>query len=718
MKLININYYLLVASVLFLLSSNPLSYPVEIQIDRQDIQWQEGYLYTYKLDPDIPLTHSIVYDSSNGHRNSRLQLTENGISLPLAHSVHEYIVERGEGRFSHWHEYLYFSSSDNLDPRKNHTYKIIATAELNPILIALSWLIFLCSCLTILFIHSERITKKLTSNIKHLIAFILILIFSICVLYLSLDHTKIEILHHDDSGNIASMAAAELWPDRFTNDPVFNNKDNYSFYGSILIDMTQALSIISNDIGTAFKLSIFFIVFTQLTGFYLLGISLKLKFVYSLCLAIISLPPVYIWGSELWGIFHTPLARMLAYAIFPFALIIFVRTKSLSLKFLVITFSLLGGITYIYPSASPSIAFAGLIGCFALKPEHISWEKLLSWLLASGLVYLIVSSLFIYSYHASTGQMYATQDKNYFFIELQEIFFNKAGRIYSDSIYATLSAIRGDYIPWSWRWSLWIFGILGTIFVWSKSIPEQQHVKFMSLFMIGIIISSSGVSYIDQCIASFFDRKPYQADLIRNLRFTIPILLILNFILLKLLFNRLVYKFPNTNINYISSLCIITLTFSWWIYHPTSITNSLWDLSRPLNTSYSSKNSDLELIIEDASTLEENSLFLPLENEIAGAALRYGALQPVLFLKEDLNNIIYAGGHYGNHWLEVRDSINILSSTNDIYTRETNIKFLQDKYNVKYYLYNKNDLSKPLYLYLTQNQKIIAKRRDWIISSP
>jgi 2-polyprenyl-3-methyl-5-hydroxy-6-metoxy-1,4-benzoquinol methylase len=50
---------------------------------------------------------------------SSLQIFENGVPLGPPHSDHASIRELGGGRFSHWGEWLYFSSSGNLPPGRN-----------------------------------------------------------------------------------------------------------------------------------------------------------------------------------------------------------------------------------------------------------------------------------------------------------------------------------------------------------------------------------------------------------------------------------------------------------------------------------------------------------------------------------------------------------------------------------------------------------------------
>ncbi|WP_207533056.1 pectate lyase family protein [Desertivirga arenae] len=66
-------------------------------------------------------------DSDLNRSKSTIRIFENGVELGPSHSRHTEIVSDGKGRFSHWRSDLYFSSSDNTDPRINgrkYTYVI------------------------------------------------------------------------------------------------------------------------------------------------------------------------------------------------------------------------------------------------------------------------------------------------------------------------------------------------------------------------------------------------------------------------------------------------------------------------------------------------------------------------------------------------------------------------------------------------------------------
>jgi 2-polyprenyl-6-hydroxyphenyl methylase/3-demethylubiquinone-9 3-methyltransferase len=58
-------------------------------------------------------------DTPTNPQVSPVRLREDGKMIGLAHSMHAEIGELGRGRFSHWGDTLYFSTSDNSDPNSN-----------------------------------------------------------------------------------------------------------------------------------------------------------------------------------------------------------------------------------------------------------------------------------------------------------------------------------------------------------------------------------------------------------------------------------------------------------------------------------------------------------------------------------------------------------------------------------------------------------------------
>jgi hypothetical protein len=57
---------------------------------------------------------------------SMLIVLEDETPLSAPHTPHNEIRRLGRGRYSHWGRYIYFSSTDNTDPRKNgRSYKLV-----------------------------------------------------------------------------------------------------------------------------------------------------------------------------------------------------------------------------------------------------------------------------------------------------------------------------------------------------------------------------------------------------------------------------------------------------------------------------------------------------------------------------------------------------------------------------------------------------------------
>lgn len=73
-----------------------------------------GRSYTVRLPAGAP-----PGDSPDSPLRSAVQVFENGAPLGPPHSQHAHVAEHGAGRFSHWGDTLYFSASDNSDPRDN-----------------------------------------------------------------------------------------------------------------------------------------------------------------------------------------------------------------------------------------------------------------------------------------------------------------------------------------------------------------------------------------------------------------------------------------------------------------------------------------------------------------------------------------------------------------------------------------------------------------------
>ncbi len=101
---------------------------VEFELDRELVWHEREHCWTSILPFDI------APGDTASHHGSALELLEDGRPLGPAHAAHDAIRATGAGAFSHWHDKLYFSASDNTDPRTSGRRYTVRTArrELRP----------------------------------------------------------------------------------------------------------------------------------------------------------------------------------------------------------------------------------------------------------------------------------------------------------------------------------------------------------------------------------------------------------------------------------------------------------------------------------------------------------------------------------------------------------------------------------------------------------
>ena len=88
-----------------------------------------GNAYSFQLEAAGPLRR-IEQDFLAAPTRSGLVLLENGLPLGPAHALHQEIVEKGHGRYSHWNGAVIFSSRDNSNPAANgRSYEAVVAVK-------------------------------------------------------------------------------------------------------------------------------------------------------------------------------------------------------------------------------------------------------------------------------------------------------------------------------------------------------------------------------------------------------------------------------------------------------------------------------------------------------------------------------------------------------------------------------------------------------------
>jgi hypothetical protein len=101
--------------------------PILITLEPGHIHADGGVAYGYQLPASVP-----AGDNGDEPFRSTALLFDDGVALGPAHVMHEQVRAKGGGRFSHWLDSLFFSTSDNSSPIENgRQYHLMAPARLH-----------------------------------------------------------------------------------------------------------------------------------------------------------------------------------------------------------------------------------------------------------------------------------------------------------------------------------------------------------------------------------------------------------------------------------------------------------------------------------------------------------------------------------------------------------------------------------------------------------
>ena len=275
------------------------------------------------------------------------------------------------------------------------------------------------------------------------------------------------------------------------------------------------------DYGTAFISTLGITVFLQLLGFYLLGWLLLRDRFLAVLLAILSLSHVRLnMLSDYWGFFSDPLPRNTFQAFLPFLLSAAYYWRQQP-RYWPGVMVLAGLGMYLHPVSAPIWGVAIWLGFLVYVPASWSWAKKILVLFGVGLSYVITITPFAFNYftyHAPSQ----TQDHQQVWGMVSSCFCPGFSNIFH-----TLKAFFSDPLL------VWLFLclILSLLYL-ARRYPEKRLVGLLSAWLGGIILIAVIIPMAEQAISRVLQRIPLELDLIRGLRFIVPLSLIATFLAL------------------------------------------------------------------------------------------------------------------------------------------------------------------------------------------
>jgi hypothetical protein len=330
------------------------------------------------------------------------------------------------------------------------------------------------------------------------------------------------VLLDGDAANIATFAAARDHPDLFGGDEVLEIPGLARWYPTIHVPLVRALARITGDYGTAFQAPVGLHVFLQGVGFYLFGRALFANRYWALLLAIVTLMRVDLNLGELWGIYDYPLPRVTFQALLPFlaAAAYHWRAKPRMWPVIMIAAGLL---IYVHPVSTPAWGLAFWLGFLAFLPSR--WSPIRSSFVMLGLGGLFLSVTIPFLVHYVSHQDVGASSSSGSYEQVYRIIEARFLPGYMDLPKAFVDFLF-SFTTIRWQKFFWIWASVGALLVLAIRRKEPRSVLVVALWMVGLLVTSMLLPFIDHEVARARRAFPLEYDLVRGLRYLVPFMLL------------------------------------------------------------------------------------------------------------------------------------------------------------------------------------------------
>ena len=170
-------------------------------------------------------------------------------------------------------------------------------------------------------------------------------------------------------------------------------------------------------------------------------------------LALISIPPVYVFGGELWGNLAEPLTRSTFNALFPCIVLLSLPPARTWRKFAAM--ALCGFGVYLHPVSAPGVAMAVWVALLFFKPEKESWIFHGITSVAAGFVFVAIATPFAinfaHSFPINPNSDAAVLSRTLLRAGVGPQYQNAGTAL--EMFFA--GGVNNPHSGWGWRWIIW-----------------------------------------------------------------------------------------------------------------------------------------------------------------------------------------------------------------------------------------------------------------------
>lgn len=434
-----------------------------------------------------------------------------------------------------------------------------------------------------------------------------------------------------DGANVASYSAALDHPAAFTADSVLGDPRNFAHYLTIHTPLVRALERLTGDYGSAFVSLLAPHVFVQGLGFFVLGRVLFGSRAWAALLALIELAPVDLPMWMQWGMFRDPLARITLQALLPFLLAASLAARGAPRRWPWIALGS-GLLTYVHPVGAPVWGAALWLGLWAKRPA--GWSRRRQALSMAGLALGYVAVVLPFAWRFLGGASGSAPGAD----AVVPLFLPAGYRDVGEALHVLADAVGVQGLLYG------LAALAGVALVARLRPADDRALPMVLLWALGIGLVALGLPLLDQTLARARGALPLQYELVRGLRFFVPLVLLLCLWPLRELeryFQRRRQRWPARGMLALG----VALSTAWMVGHlPAEPRAALACWSQGRFLCVPAHWPDVAEAMAAVRRHVPPGMAMFSTRETYPVRLRYGALRPLVYSDRDLSTLAYRRG--------------------------------------------------------------------------
>ncbi len=477
-----------------------------------------------------------------------------------------------------------------------------------------------------------------------------IMLFSVfyCIALLTL--LPFDQIQGGDAANIAGFAAGWDYPENFYGDGLLSNPDNFRFYATVHIPVLQFLAPLTGGYGSAFSSLLGLHVFLQSFGFYILGKLLFQNKYWAVLLVVLNLMPVWFNLGEFWGAYPNAIPRFSFQALLPF-LLAAVYYWRLTPKAWPWVMAFAGLLVYAHPVSAPGWAFAVWLSLWLFLPKAYTLPRKVAYMGFIGLICTAVVLPFLIHYLAN-HEHGAVENQ-------RQVYEIMKGR-FLEGYLELPTAVKQFFLILHKKYLL-VLSVIGSsiTLVLHRS---RRDVLLVLLWIVGLLIFNVCLPILGHTIAEMRGEIPAQIDLIRGIRYLVPLMLLFCIWPLVELSHR--FKAYHFKISAIGAILV-----SIWVYwHPIGFfpkAVGCWQQG-DFQCFTDRIHGTAELLDALPGGVPPASpIFVAPSAMDTSLAIRYHSLLPVVYSSKDGGALAYANHAELLNWNQIRGKMDLINQESD-----------------------------------------------------